>query len=187
MALGTQWADSIVVFLALGPAALLATFNVAGSWSATPCGFTGRLLKWSLIGPPLTIAAYVIGGWLGGIVGVAIGFSVAQVVLRPFALTYILRPTPVSFLDVMAASGPPMLATSAAAAVGLMVTTSFELVTVSDRLIAFVAGGTAFTAVFLTILSVLPSAKPQRELVRQLAQPLLDRIQLARTTKENRG
>ncbi len=185
LVIGPKWVDSILVFLALGPAALLATFNVAGSWSATPCGFTGRLLKWGLIGPPLTIVAYTVGAYLGGIVGVALAFSIAQIVLRPFALGYILKPTPVGLGDVLAASVAPMLATCLGAAAGLFVTTSIDLTSPLGQALGVLAGGATFTALFATVILLMPSAKPHRELVHQIAAPALARMLRKLTAKDS--
>ncbi len=182
---GDGWTDSVYVFLALGPAALLATYNVAGSWAASPCGFTGRLFKWGLVGPPLTIAAYFLGASLGGVVGVALAFSIAQVFLRPFALWYILRPTPVGLSDIHLATTPPTIAVCIGAGLGWFVTSSLSLTTAMDKFVATAAGGSVFLAVFVLYIFVAPHAKPHRELVHQLLAPMIQRLMGAKRPTEH--
>jgi O-antigen/teichoic acid export membrane protein len=98
--LGDQWTESVNIFRALGLAALMATHNVAGGWAATATGHTDRRLKWALIGPPISIASYAIGGYYGGALGVALAFSLSEFFIRPIAFWYILKPTPVKLRDV---------------------------------------------------------------------------------------
>ncbi len=116
LVLGPQWQESVPLFQALAPAAFLGTFNVAGSWACMPFGRTGRLFRWQVLATSGLVVAFLIGARWGAL-GVAIGLSVATVVLRVPAVVYLLRGSPVRPLDLLAAITRPACASLIAGAV----------------------------------------------------------------------
>jgi O-antigen/teichoic acid export membrane protein len=109
--LGSQWDPAVPVFRALAPAVLMTSLLWAASWAYESLGHTARQLRWSIVETAITIAALAVGVFRG-VVGVAIAYSSALVVLRPLALAYCYRGTPLRTRDL-----PGVLALPGTAAV----------------------------------------------------------------------
>jgi O-antigen/teichoic acid export membrane protein len=111
--LGNQWAAAAAVFQALGPAAFLGTFNVAGGWICLSMDRAERQLKWALVSAPITVGGFVVGlHW--GVLGVAIAFSITECILRYPGLVYSLRGSPIRMRDLGSALWRPACASGAA-------------------------------------------------------------------------
>jgi O-antigen/teichoic acid export membrane protein len=96
--LGQNWTEVVPIFRALGPAAFLGTMNIAAGWVLVPLGLGKRRLKISVYGAVLVLAAFIIGvNW--GALGLAIAFSIAEVVKRGPQLHYAFKGTPISLRD----------------------------------------------------------------------------------------
>jgi O-antigen/teichoic acid export membrane protein len=154
--LGTQWRDSVPLFRILAPAAFLETFNTVGSWACVPFGRTGRLLKWQTVATAVMAAAFLVGvRW--GAAGMAAAFTLSTIAVRPFAIAYLLRGSPVRPLDLLRALARPATASILA---GLVV---FGL---HGRLFAGLRGVTLlsvaaplFGACYLALLFSLPGGR----------------------------
>ena len=121
---GPQWNEAVPIFQALGPAAIVATFNVAGSWVYLSLGHTGRMLRWAVFSAVVTILGLVVGShW--GVLGIAVSFSVTEVGLRLPSLWYCFRGTFVRLEDVFMQLARPAMAAAFAAAITLFVLTVF--------------------------------------------------------------
>jgi O-antigen/teichoic acid export membrane protein len=84
--LGPQWLPAVPIFRLLAPAAFIGTFNPMG-WVWVSLNQTDRQLRWSAISTPFYVLAFAIGvQW--GPEGVAACFSIAQIGLRYFGITY---------------------------------------------------------------------------------------------------
>lgn len=95
LVLGQKWLPSVAIFRALGVAAFIGSFNVAGGWVSTSLGRTERQFRWQMIATPVTLGAFYIGlPW--GALGVAASFSATRVVLIWPALAYCFRGTPIA-------------------------------------------------------------------------------------------
>lgn len=94
IALGPKWLPTVPLFQALGVAAFIGTFNIAGNWVYTSLGRTDRRLFWQGIATPVTLAAFFIGlPW--GAFGIAVSFSATRVLLVVPSLHNAYRGTPV--------------------------------------------------------------------------------------------
>lgn len=101
--LGAQWEDSIPIFRALTPAALIACTRVVTSWVYVPLGHTDRQFRWRVFASFIMIGAFLIGlNW--GAVGVAAAFSIQALVIRGPAVLYCLHGTFVQLSDVLSAT-----------------------------------------------------------------------------------
>lgn len=100
--LGDQWVDSIPVFQALAPAALVASTNVVTSWVYVPLGRTARQFRWQVFRSVCTVIAYFLGlQW--GVVGVAVAYSILSIVIRVPAIIYCMHGTFLRLRDVVSA------------------------------------------------------------------------------------
>ena len=94
LALGPKWLPTVPLFQALGIAAFIGTFNIAGNWVYTSLGRTDRRLFWQAIATPVTLVAFFIGlPW--GALGIAVSFSATRVLLVVPSLNNAYRGTPV--------------------------------------------------------------------------------------------
>ena len=115
--LGAQWADSIPIFQALTPAALIACTRVVTSWVYVPLGRTDRQFKWRVFASIFMIGALLIGlNW--GAVGVAAAFSIQALLIRGPAILYCLHGTFVQLNDVLSATWRVVLAIMVTLGVG---------------------------------------------------------------------
>jgi PST family polysaccharide transporter len=113
--LGPQWVEVALIFRMLGPAAMLATLNMATGWVFVSTGQTHRQLRWSIIGSAVTTLAFVAGlPW--GAVGVAATFSISRCVLILPSVAYCFRFAPVKVADLLGVLWRPLLASVAAGA-----------------------------------------------------------------------
>jgi len=114
LVLGPTWLPSVPIFQALGLAAFLGTFNVAGGWVYASLGRTDRQFRWQLISTPAFVLSFVLGlPW--GAVGVAWAFSGMCLILVAPALQYCFRSTPVSLSGLVRAVARPSVAAFVAA------------------------------------------------------------------------
>ncbi len=91
--LGTQWLDSVALFKALAPAALLGTTGVATGWVFVPLGQTRRLLRCTAFGGAAVMIGFLVGArW--GTIGVAWGYSISLLLVRTFQIQYAYRLAP---------------------------------------------------------------------------------------------
>lgn len=94
LVLGAKWLPSVEIFQALGIAAFIGTFNVAGGWVCTSLGWTDRQFKWQWLATPVTLGAFFLGlPW--GALGVAASFSATRVLLIWPSLSYSFRDSPI--------------------------------------------------------------------------------------------
>lgn len=94
LALGPKWLPAVPLFEALGAAAFIGTFNIAGGWVYSSLGRTDRRLFWQVIDTPVTLAAFFVGlPW--GALGVAISYSITRALMVVPSLHNAYRGTPV--------------------------------------------------------------------------------------------
>ncbi len=116
MLLGDQWGDSIPIFKALAPAALVASLNVVTAWVYIPLGRTDRQFRWQVFRSICVVIGYLIAlPW--GPLGLAISFSVTSCLLRGPAILYCFRGTFLRISDVVDATWRVAVAAAAASAV----------------------------------------------------------------------
>jgi O-antigen/teichoic acid export membrane protein len=113
--LGDQWLACVPIFRALGPAAFVGTFNMATGWVYLSLGQTRRQFAFGIFGSIVTAAAFVIGNQWEGI-GVALAYSVVQMILFPLAIVYCFRTSPLRVADFVLAVWRPAVASIVAGA-----------------------------------------------------------------------
>ena len=125
LALGSQWGDSVPIFRALAPAALVACTRVVTSWVYVPLGRTDRQFRWQVFRAGLTVGAYFAGlPW--GAVGVAAAYSIMSILIRIPAVLYSLHGTFVQLGDVISATWRIGVASLVAGLAGIPVAMSLH-------------------------------------------------------------
>jgi PST family polysaccharide transporter len=118
--LGSQWDAAVPVFRALSPAALLTVLNAASQWVLVPLGLGRRRLNLTLWLTPVRVAGMCVGLPYGP-VGVALGYSAAECLVKPFQMRHVFAGTFLRIGDVLHAVWRPLLAcVPALLAVGLV-------------------------------------------------------------------
>jgi len=111
--LGDQWVDTIPMFRALGPAAIISTFGVATGWVFISLGQTGRQLRLVSVSVVVSVVGMAVGlHW--GPVGVAAGLSVAMCVVRLPGIVYCYRASPLRVRDLIGVIWRPAVASAVA-------------------------------------------------------------------------
>ena len=151
--LGPRWTPAVPIFAVLGVTALLHTTYLTTAWLFVSLGRTGRQLRWSLIAVPVAIAGIAAGLPLGGL-GVAIGYTAANVLLFLPGIWYATRNTPLGVKEVLGANRQGVLI---AAGVGVVVY-FVSLVPLSNVYLRF-AMEAAAALVAWSVLSLVVSRK----------------------------
>ena len=123
--LGHQWLPSIPLFKALSPAALLASVNIVTSWVFVPLGRSDRQFRWHFIRSVSVVIAIFIGiNW--GALGVAVAYSITQLLLRGPAILYCIHGTCIQPRDVFGSVWASFSAGAIAALLALPVANAFD-------------------------------------------------------------
>lgn len=94
--LGDQWKDTVEIFRALAPAAILGTYNMAQGWLFAPLGKTKQELYVTVVSSTLTVGAFAVGiNW--GAIGVAYAYSSVCMLKTIPEVYYATRNSPVTF------------------------------------------------------------------------------------------
>jgi PST family polysaccharide transporter len=90
--LGPQWEGSVPIFQILAFAGVAQAAAYATYWAFLSLGLTGSNLRLELVSRPIIIGLILFGaGW--GVLGVAAGFALGQLILWPLGLWWISRVT----------------------------------------------------------------------------------------------
>jgi O-antigen/teichoic acid export membrane protein len=152
--LGEDWLDTVPIFLALGPAALVGTANVAGSWVCVSLALTNRAFVWSLISVPIIVIGFTIGLPYGP-VGVAISCSVSIPLSWILGFGFFARGTFLTYGDLLG----PMWRPFTAAGFAGMITIPFYLNAVGHPAADLVVNGFVFVGCYLLVLRFLPGGR----------------------------
>jgi PST family polysaccharide transporter len=170
--LGDQWRDSVPIFLALAPAALLASLNVVTSWAYVPLGRTGRQFRWHVVRAACLLAGFAIGlQW--GAVGVAAALSIVNVTLRVPGILYCFHGTFLRLRDVGAAVWRSAAAATLAAAATRALTLAVDSQTPA---VALVVGLACFGLTYPILWITIPGG-------RREATALADTLRLLRNSR----
>ncbi|HEY7089525.1 MAG TPA: hypothetical protein VH518_15620, partial [Tepidisphaeraceae bacterium] len=113
---GRQWIASIPMLKVLAVGSYFSTFVLVMNWLYLSENRTGEQLRWSLISSPATMLGVSIGlRW--GVLGVATGFTIAQVLLLVPGVWHCLRRSPLTASDFFYAAGRATAASIASAIV----------------------------------------------------------------------
>lgn len=164
--LGQQWAESVPIFRALGPAAFVGTLNVAGAWVLVSLGRSDRLLRLNIVSTIVVIIAFAIGlRW--GPIGVAMAYSVATCAVRIPELTYAFHGTHISLRDLGLAIWRPAVASILAAA--MLAQTNGLRASIGILPIDLAIDGTLFLSFYLLVWILVPGG---RDFLRQIGRLL---------------
>ncbi|MGM7698595.1 lipopolysaccharide biosynthesis protein [Microbacterium sp. A84] len=87
--LGDQWSGVTEIFRVLAIAGCFQAAGYATYWCFLALGLSGRLLAWSLTTRPIIIGAIVLGAAVGGVPGVAWGYTIATAVMWPLGVIWV--------------------------------------------------------------------------------------------------
>ncbi|MDQ8188472.1 lipopolysaccharide biosynthesis protein [Pelagicoccus sp. SDUM812002] len=154
--LGEQWTDTVGIFRALAPAAILGTFSVAAGWLFHPLGRTKKELYVTLVSSTLTIAAFAIGiRW--GAMGVAYAYSAACVLKTVPELSYATKDSPVSLSATLLIPFRPFLACLASG--GALWLAKPLLIPIKSDLLAIIINLVAFLVCYLVSILIIPGGR----------------------------
>jgi O-antigen/teichoic acid export membrane protein len=118
--LGAKWMEAAPIFRLLAPTALVFAFAHPLSWFSLSAGRVGRVFSISATTAPVVIAGVVLGLSYGP-KGVALGTSVAMVLMVIPIVAWTKHGTPITWADFWRATKPPLLAGLLAGVIGLIV------------------------------------------------------------------
>lgn len=117
--LGPRWESCVPIFMWLAPAAFVGTFNPI-AWAWVSLNQADRMLRWTLISTPFYAAGFALGVPFG-VIGVAAAFSITQLGLRYFSISYCFKTNFLTFRVLFEATWQATVASLGAAAVVLLV------------------------------------------------------------------
>jgi len=151
---GEKWVEAVPIFQALAPAAIVGSLNVSTGWIFVPLGQTRRQLTITIAGSSITVAAVALGlQW--GALGVALGFSISELIKKPVQLAYACQRACIKLLDIGKALWRPSIS-SVLSAIGSLIVVGY-VQTKSDVTILLLSGF-VFATIYVLVISVLPGA-----------------------------
>ena len=115
--LGGQWESAIPIFYALAPAVVVSTTAPGTYWIIPSLGLAKRQLPIVIVNTIVVVIAIAIGLQYG-VLGVAVGFTLASTLLRYPSLRYAMKPSSVATGEFLMTGLTPLLA-SLASAIGM--------------------------------------------------------------------
>jgi PST family polysaccharide transporter len=152
LALGPGWADTVAIFMNLSITMLAATPMRTTGWIYLSLGRTRRQLHWGFIITPIYLVSFVIGLPFGA-KGVALAFSVAQLLAFFPCFLWAIHDTNIRMRDILAVVGLPTLATISVALGLYAVTTHVGLFA---QIAAIAVAGLIYLAVITAAVWRLP-------------------------------
>jgi polysaccharide transporter, PST family len=114
--LGSRWADVAPTFVGLGMAGLLQTMNSPASWLFLSQGRTREYMLWGFFSAATSVSAFVCGLPYGPL-GVAIAYSISEVLRTPILWWIVGARGPVGRRDILRMTTPHFLGAIASLAV----------------------------------------------------------------------
>jgi len=175
--LGEQWMDSVKIFRALGPAALVGTFNVASGWAYVSLGHVRRQFHAVIVRSVFIVAAFAVGiTW--GALGVAVAYSAAVCLAQGPYLMVCFRNTPLNLAGLARALWRPATASITAALLLFALSRCWVLHThVLTELLSHAA---AYLILYLALWLALPGG-------RKILGEMLQMLRELRLRQRNRG
>jgi PST family polysaccharide transporter len=155
--LGPQWVEVVPIFQYLMPAAFVGTFNVATGWVFQSLGQTDRQFKSGLVGTGLRIAAFLyFARW--GAVGIAIGYSITEMIWLIPRLIYCFHKSPLSFWGLAKIISYPFTASICAAFLAILAEYYLSSADLSAILVLS-AKGVLYLVSYISIWLLMPGGK----------------------------
>ena len=114
--LGEQWLEAVLVFRCLAPAAFIGTINVAEGWVYQSLAFTDRMFRWGIVFAICNVLVFVFSV-RGGIVSVAIAYSIFLILVKIPSIVYCYHKTPLKLADLIRTIYRPAIAAIGAAGI----------------------------------------------------------------------
>ncbi len=120
LVLGEQWTGAARIFRVLGIGAFVQPISVTAGWVFVSTGHADRMFRWAIIAVPIIILSFMVGLPFGAY-GVALSYSIANVILVVPQLFYAFRTTVITVMQVIRSILVPLTASlTAALAITLM-------------------------------------------------------------------
>lgn len=168
--LGEQWSDAVLIFRCLAPAAFIGTINVAEGWVYQSLAFTDRMFRWGMVSSICNVVIFTFSV-RGGIVTLAIAYSLFVVIVKLPSVIYCYRGTPLEGIDLVRTVYRPAIASIGAAAIIMLIEhwSVIQIQILVDLLIYAILYGLSYIAIWL----LLPNGRPT----------LLNMIEIAKNLK----
>ncbi|MCC0177751.1 lipopolysaccharide biosynthesis protein [Waterburya agarophytonicola K14] len=171
--LGEQWSETILIFRCLAPAAFVGTINVAEGWVYQSLASTHRMFRWGIASSILNAIIFV---WSvqGGIVHLAIAYSIYSMAIKPISLIYCYQKTPLKITELIKTIHRPAIASLGAAALVAMIEywSIIQTQVLIDLLVYLILYGLSYLFIWL----LLPGGRSI----------LLDLVQMVKNLKKNK-
>ncbi|WP_210479311.1 lipopolysaccharide biosynthesis protein [Naasia sp. SYSU D00948] len=152
LALGPQWSGAVPIFQILSIAGFFSTAGYAANWVFLAKGLTGAHLRLALITRPLMVGI-ILAGAAWGVLGVAVAYSLANVLLWPVQLLWLRRVSDAP-VRMMFAGGLRTLLIHGAATAGSFASTL--ALPAGAPLLRILVGGLALLGVLTLAAAVVP-------------------------------
>lgn len=171
--LGERWLESVPLFLALGPAAFLATTHVSTTWVFVSLGRSNRQFRWTILTGVIIVTAFAISLPYGAM-GMAIAYSSATAALRFPGIIYCYRGTNLCLRDFFSAVHVPAIASLGAAMwlLGLRPWMASPL----DGLARLLVDALIYGLGYIAIYAVFPRGRGNIRTVLRLADGVIGRM-----------
>ena len=120
LALGEKWKDAVILFQIFAPTIVALAILSPTYWLLVSIGKARRSLNIAFVLGPVIIAGYIIGLPFGP-KGVAFAYSTVLILWMIPHMVWCVHDTPISWQDIMKASGKPLLSALTAGAVAFLV------------------------------------------------------------------
>lgn len=154
--LGDQWMETVDLFRALAPAALIGTFNMACGWLYVPLGRPRKEFVVTIFSSLITVAAFGIGiQW--GAIGVAYSYSIVTILKIVPELYIASIGSPVTLGSILAAISRPFLAVAISAPTAMYLQRYWEFI--ENPIIHPIVTFVVFSTIYSSSIFVLPGGK----------------------------
>jgi PST family polysaccharide transporter len=120
LALGEKWKDAVILFQIFAPTIVVLAILSPTYWLLVSIGKARRSLNIAFVLGPVIIAGYIVGLPFGP-KGVAFAYSTVLILWMIPHMVWCVHDTPISWQDIMKASGKPLLSALTAGAVAFLV------------------------------------------------------------------
>ena len=170
MLLGPNWAGVTGIFQLLAIAGFVQPICSTSGWLFITQGRSRDMLRWGVVGPPITIVS-ILAGLPWGATGVALSYSVTFIcIITPALFWFVGRSGPVGARHVFGAVIPMLIASGAGLATAA--TVRWFLAGVGPLLGILICGAVSLSTTLLVLLIIPAGRHALADLVRSLV-PLL--------------
>lgn len=167
---GPGWQESVPIFLALGPAAIMATTAPGSYWVFSSWGHSDTLLKLTIVNSLLIVVGFAVSAPFGPL-WVAATFSAVTCVIRLPNLYFAFRPTPLRMLDLLGPMFAPLSAAIAACTAVLALAAT--LGGPQERVERLLINVVLFLVVYIAVLLAFA---PQRKQLKRFIFGIMDTL-----------